>query len=153
VAVTARDEATTEFGESLVRDLRAVPFRLADEVKPLYHAAAVFCSNYLVAVEGVAQELFRLAGIEDPLPMFEPLARAALDATFALGPEQALTGPSARGDVGTIARNLESLSERAPDAIPAYLALAEVAAGLAVRTGRLGPEDARKVVEVLDQWK
>jgi predicted short-subunit dehydrogenase-like oxidoreductase (DUF2520 family) len=153
IAVTARDEPTTQYGESLARDLHGVPFRLAEEVKPLYHCAAVFCSNYLVAVEGVAEELFRLAGIEDPLPLFEPLARAAFEATFAVGSGQALTGPAARGDAGTISRNLEALTERAPDAIPAYVALAEIAAGMAERNGRLAPEELRKVVEVLDQWR
>ncbi len=36
------------------RDLGAIPFRLADADRPLYHAAAVFASNYLVATTGAA---------------------------------------------------------------------------------------------------
>ncbi|MGH2555784.1 MAG: Rossmann-like and DUF2520 domain-containing protein [Actinomycetota bacterium] len=153
IAVTAEDEDGFAHGERLARDVGGLPFRIADEVKPLYHAAAVFCSNYLVAVEGMAEHLFRLAGLEDPLPSFEPLARTALETTFARGPWAALTGPAARGDAGTIAMNLTALAERAPEAIPAYVALARVAADLAARAGRLAPQGRATVEEVLARWK
>jgi predicted short-subunit dehydrogenase-like oxidoreductase (DUF2520 family) len=152
IAVTAGEEEAFAFGGGLARDAGGRPFRLADEVKPLYHAAAVFCSNYLVAVEGMAEHLFRLAGLEDPLPSFQPLARAAFDSTFALGPADALTGPAARGDAGTIERNLVALAERAPEAIAAYVSLARVAAGVAVRNGKLNPEGEARVEEVLRRW-
>ena len=153
VAVTARDEPTSALGESLARDVGGLPFRLDDQIKPLYHAAAVFCSNYLVAVEGMAEHLFRLTGLEAPVPMFAPLARAALDASLSRGPRAALTGPAARGDVGTIARNLGALAGYAPEAIESYLALAGVAARLAVEDGRLSEEDLRGLQEVLDRWR
>jgi predicted short-subunit dehydrogenase-like oxidoreductase (DUF2520 family) len=152
IAVTARDEEGFAYGEALARDVEGKPFRLADEVKPLYHAAAVFASNYLVAVEGMAEHLFRLAGLDDALRAFEPLARTALDATFAMGPGDALTGPAARGDAGTIDRNLAALAERAPEAVPAYVALATVAADLAVRRGRLTAEGRARVEEALRAW-
>jgi predicted short-subunit dehydrogenase-like oxidoreductase (DUF2520 family) len=152
IAVTGFDENAFLFGETLARDAGGRPFRLADEVKPLYHAAAVFCSNYLVAVEGMAERLFRLAGIIEPLEVFEPLARAAFESTFSLGAESALTGPAARGDAGTIARNLAALHERAPDAIPAYVALARVAVGMAAGTGRLGADGKARVEEELRRW-
>jgi len=153
VAVTARDERTSAVGEALARDVGGVPFRLDDQIKPLYHAAAVFCSNYLVAVEGMAEHLFHLAGLEAPVPMFAPLARAALDASLSRGPRAALTGPAARGDVGTIARNLGALAGYAPEAIESYLALAGVAARLAAEDGRLSEEDLRGLEEVLARWR
>jgi predicted short-subunit dehydrogenase-like oxidoreductase (DUF2520 family) len=153
VAVTAREERTSLLGESLARDAGGLPFRLDDQIKPLYHAAAVFCSNYLVAVEGMAEHLFRLAGLEAPVPMFAPLARAALDASLSRGPRAALTGPAARGDVGTIARNLGALAGYAPEAIESYLALAGVAARLAAEDGRLSEEDLRGLEEVLARWR
>lgn len=152
IAVTATDEGGFAYGEGLARDVGGLPFRIADEVKPLYHAAAVFCSNYLVAVEGMAEHLFRLAGLEEPLRSFEPLARTALEGTFAKGPGAALTGPAARGDAGTIARNLAALADRSPEAVPAYVALARVAADLASRAGRLTPDGRAGVEEVLGRW-
>jgi len=153
IAVTARDEEGYAYGEALGLDLSGRPFRLSDDVKPLYHAAAVFCSNYLVAVEGVADELFRLAGLEDPLKLFGPLARTALEATLESGPRAAITGPAARGDAGTIRRNLDALAARAPETVSPYVALARVALGLAVAAGRLDEVRAEGVREVLDQWR
>jgi predicted short-subunit dehydrogenase-like oxidoreductase (DUF2520 family) len=153
IAVTARGEVGYERGESMARDVGANPFRLPDDAKPLYHAAAVFCSNYLVVVEGMAEHLFRLAGLEEPVPRFEPLARAALEAALARGPRRALTGPAARGDVGTVARNLRALAERAPDAVESYLALARVAGRLAFEDGRLSERDRQLLEEVLAGWR
>jgi predicted short-subunit dehydrogenase-like oxidoreductase (DUF2520 family) len=152
IAVTARGDAGYRYGETLAKDVGGNPFRLADEVKPLYHAAAVFCSNYLVAVEGMAEHLFRLAGIREPLPLIEPLARSAFESTFGRGPAEALTGPAVRGDAGTIVRNLEALATHAPDAVPAYVALARVAVGLAARSGRVSTEGQARVEEVLERW-
>ena len=153
IAVTARDEEAAAFGEALARDAGGRPFRLADEVKPLYHAAAVFCANYLVAVEGMAEHLLQLAGVEGGLHLLRPLASTAFDRTFQLGPGAALTGPAARGDIGTIQRNLRALREGWPDAMEPYIALAKAAARLAESAGRIGPDDVQRMEEVLARWR
>jgi predicted short-subunit dehydrogenase-like oxidoreductase (DUF2520 family) len=151
-AVTARTERGLAFGERLARDLGGVPFRLEDRLKPLYHGAAVFAANYLVTVEAVAERLFRLAGLSEPGPLFAPLARAVLDRALAEGPAAALTGPAARGDAGTVARNLEALAEHAPEAVPAYVALARLAAGIALEAGHLSEEGRARLEEALAPW-
>lgn len=151
-AVTAGTDEALAFGESLARDAGGVPFRVADNMKPLYHAAAVFCANYLVTVEAVAEGLFRAAGLDDPIPLFAPLARAALENALIQGPMPALTGPAVRGDAGTITRNLEALSSEAPETITAYVALARLAAGIAVQTGALSLEQRQRVEKVLTRW-
>ncbi len=152
-AVTALDEAGYALGERMATDVGARPFRLADEVKPLYHAAAVFASNYLVVVTAVAEELFKAAGLADPLGLFLPLSEASLENAADLGPGAALTGPAVRGDAGTVERNLRALAERAPEAVPAYVALADVALALAERAGRLRAEGRAVVRGVLDRWR
>src|SRR5581483_6388769 len=98
MAVTALSEDGFALGERLARDVGGRPFRLADQDRPLYHAAAVFASNYLVAVLSVAEDLFGRLGLEREL--FLPLARASLDNTAATGAALALTGPGGRGDGG-----------------------------------------------------
>jgi predicted short-subunit dehydrogenase-like oxidoreductase (DUF2520 family) len=153
MAVTARDQAATELGEALARDVGAVPFVLRDDVKPLYHAAAVFCANYLVVVEGIAERVMREAGVDDPLPLLQPLGRTAFDRAFGLGPASALTGPASRGDVGTIERNLRALADGDPEAVDAYVALARAAARLANEAGRLADDDRRRVEEALRTWR
>jgi predicted short-subunit dehydrogenase-like oxidoreductase (DUF2520 family) len=152
MAVTARTETGYARGEALALALGAVPFRLAEESKSLYHAAAVFCSNYLVVVEGVAEELFRLAGVEEPSVIMQPLARASFEATMERGAAAALTGPAARGDAGTVARTLEELRRRAPGAAHAYAVLAREAARLAELGGKLSRKARERLEEVLDPW-
>ena len=152
-AVTARSEAGYELGERIATDAGGRPFRLEDAMKPLYHAAAVFASNYLVVLTAVAEELERAAGVPEPLQALEPIQRATLDNVSTLGPEGALTGPSVRGDAVTVERNLEALREHAPEAIPAYVALAELAVGLATRSGRLAEDGRKAVEEVLTRWR
>jgi predicted short-subunit dehydrogenase-like oxidoreductase (DUF2520 family) len=152
MAVTATDEAGAALGESLARAVGARPFRLDDRAKPLYHAAAVFASNDVIVVTGLAERLFRAAGLPEPLELFAPLARTALENALNLGPAAALTGPVARGDAGTLEVHLGALRAAAPDTVPAYVALARAALDLAERAGSLPPGGRGAVEEVLARW-
>lgn len=151
-AVTARDEEAFSLGERLAADAGGRPFRLLDEHKGLYHAAAVFASNYLVVVEGLAEDLFALAGIPDPRPLFGPLAEGTLANVLERGAREALTGPVARGDAGTVRKNLEALGERALSSVAPYAALARAAVRIAAGAGRLSDHDRIRIEEVLDAW-
>jgi predicted short-subunit dehydrogenase-like oxidoreductase (DUF2520 family) len=152
IAVTAEDEEGYLLGERLANDLHAVPFRLADELRPLYHAAAVFASNYLVTASAIAESLFAAAGLPDPAHAMAPLQRASLDHVEQLGPARALTGPAVRGDAGTVRRNLEALERHAPGLVPSYVTMARATLDLAERSGRL-PSGSRATVEdVLAAW-
>ena len=152
-AVTANDEAGHERGERLARDAGGRPFRIADERKPLYHAAAVFASNYVVTVTALAEELERAAGVPDPLGALTPLQEATLANVHRVGPAEALTGPAVRGDAVTLRRNLEALALHAPEAVRPYVALADLALALAERAGRVPPEGRVAVEEVLVRWR
>jgi predicted short-subunit dehydrogenase-like oxidoreductase (DUF2520 family) len=152
MAVTARDEDGLALGERLATDVAGRPFRLDDELKPLYHAAAVFASNYFVAVTAMATDLLRMAGVDEPLAKLLPLSRATLGNVEEMGPEAALTGPAARGDAGAITRNLEALATAAPQAVPVYVALARAALEIGARSGRVPPERSAAVEEALAQW-
>ena len=152
-AVTARDEEGFSWAERLARDAGGRPFRIADERKPLYHAAAVFASNYLVTVTAIAEELERAAGLTDPLGALGPLQEATLANVARVGPAEALTGPAVRGDAATVRRNLEALAEHAPEAVRPYVALADLALAMAERSGRLRETGRDAVEEVLERWR
>jgi predicted short-subunit dehydrogenase-like oxidoreductase (DUF2520 family) len=153
IAVTAEIEEVEAFGQDLARDAGARPFALSDEVKPLYHAGAVFASNYLVAVEALAEQILTAAGVADASSLLEPLARSAFDRAFALGPEAALTGPAVRGDAGTIERNLRALAATVPGAVASYVTLADAAAAIALEAGRIDAGQHARVREALDPWR
>jgi predicted short-subunit dehydrogenase-like oxidoreductase (DUF2520 family) len=52
-----------------------------------------------------------------------PLVRATIDNWAAAGPQRALTGPIARGDEDTVARQRAAVAERAPDLLELFDAL------------------------------
>jgi predicted short-subunit dehydrogenase-like oxidoreductase (DUF2520 family) len=152
IAITAEDEDGHVLGEELAGDLEGVPFRLADEFRPLYHAAAVFASNYLVTASAIAESLFDIAGVPDPAEAMWPLQRASLGHVERLGPADALTGPAVRGDAGTIRRNLGALERYAPELVPSYVAMARATLDLAERSGRLQPGSRAAVEDALAAW-
>jgi len=80
--------------------------------RPLYHAAGVLGSNYLVVLMSEALRLLVQAGIpeEDAFPSLVALARGAVENVAELGFSTALTGPIGRGDVDTVDLHLRTLS-------------------------------------------
>jgi predicted short-subunit dehydrogenase-like oxidoreductase (DUF2520 family) len=82
--------------------------------RPLYHAAAVFASNYLAGLIGAAGRLMAQAGVpeDEALRAILPLARGSLENLGRLGPVRALTGPVSRGDVETVRLHLRTLEPR-----------------------------------------
>jgi predicted short-subunit dehydrogenase-like oxidoreductase (DUF2520 family) len=152
-AVTAESEPGFELGERIALDVGGRPFRLEDAMKPLYHAAAVIASNYLVTITALAERLERAAGVEDAMAALAPLQEATLANMQAVGPGAALTGPAVRGDAVTVERNIEALAAHAPNAVGTYVALAALALELAGDSGRLSPEGRAAVDEVLARWR
>lgn len=92
--------------------------------KSLYHAGAVFGSNYVAALLDIAEELI---GLEDAREDIAALARSAIDNWSAhRGPER-FTGPAARGDLEVIERHLTALRDRPQIAELYKLLAAEIA--------------------------
>lgn len=129
VAVTAGDPELQGFLEDLARSMALHPFPLADTHRALYHAAAAASSNYVIVGLALAEELFRRAGV--PFEAARPLVAAATDNAFRLGPVAALTGPIARGDVGTVRGQLAAVAQWAPEMNDDYRALAKATARVA----------------------
>jgi predicted short-subunit dehydrogenase-like oxidoreductase (DUF2520 family) len=152
VAISADDDDGWFMAERIAEDLMGEPFRLQEDHRALYHAAAVFASNYLVTATAVAEQLLAAAGVDDPAAALRPLQRATVDNVASLGAGDALTGPAVRGDAGTIERNLEALAARTPWAVAAYVEMARLALDLSVRSGRLADRQRASVEEVLARW-
>jgi len=136
-----------EAGERIAKDLGMRPFRIATKSKAIYHAGAVFASNYLVVVEAIAQRLLRHAGLSDAdaWAALRPLVEGTFENLSRHEPREALTGPVVRGDTATIVRHLESL---AVDDAKLYRALGRAALELAQKQG-MDEATAEKVAEAL----
>jgi predicted short-subunit dehydrogenase-like oxidoreductase (DUF2520 family) len=113
---------------ALAAALRMHAVEVADADRALYHAAASMASNYLVTLETEAADLAARAGVVRELLV--PLIRATVDQWAEQG-ARALTGPIARGDHATVARQRAAIAERAPALLPLWDALAERTAALA----------------------
>lgn len=95
---------------AMIESLGNPAYRMPSHVKELYHCAAVFVSNFAVALAHTGEQLFRSCGMEDAtMPLYQ-LMLSNVCSVRELGPEAALTGPVERGDAVTVARHLAALS-------------------------------------------
>jgi predicted short-subunit dehydrogenase-like oxidoreductase (DUF2520 family) len=103
--------------------------------KTVYHAASVFASNYLTTVLDAALRAYQAAGIPEEVAreLARPLATETLANVFRLGPETALSGPIARGDAATVARQQAAVHAWDPATGKLYEALAAATWDLARR--------------------
>ncbi|THA25174.1 DUF2520 domain-containing protein [Streptomyces sp. RKND-216] len=145
--VTAPEELRLA-AEALVIEMGGEPEWIAEEVRPLYHAALALGANHLVTLVAQSMELLREAGVGAPDRMLGPLLGAALDNALRSG-DAALTGPVARGDAGTVAAHITELRAHAPHAVAGYLAMARTTADRALAHGLLKPEHAEDLLDVL----
>jgi predicted short-subunit dehydrogenase-like oxidoreductase (DUF2520 family) len=109
--------------------------------KTVYHAASVFASNYLVTVLDAALRAYAAAGVppEVARELARPLASETLANVFRLGAPAALSGPVARGDMATVARQQAALQGWDKSTASLYAALVEATTALAERKRRGAP--------------
>jgi predicted short-subunit dehydrogenase-like oxidoreductase (DUF2520 family) len=121
-----------------LRACGARPVAIDVSAKTVYHAAAVFASNYLVTLVDAALRAYQAAGIPEPVAreLAQPLAMETLANAFRLGPAAALSGPIARGDMATVARQQRAVEQWDGAAGQLYQALVAPTADLARRKHR-----------------
>ncbi len=134
--------------ETLVLEMGGEPFFVAEGDRTLYHAALVTGANHLVTLVAEAADLLRTAGVSEPARILAPLLTAALDNGLRRG-DRGLTGPVSRGDVGTVGRHLETLGQRAPESVAAYVAMARRTTERALAAGRLKKHEGAPLLDLL----
>jgi predicted short-subunit dehydrogenase-like oxidoreductase (DUF2520 family) len=115
-AVTAESDETRAAGRWLAETLGLHPFELADAERTLYHAGAVFVSNYLVTLHRAAALLFESAGA--PPEALVPLMQRTIENDFEL------TGPISRGDWPTVEAHRAAIRAAHPELEQLYETLA-----------------------------
>ena len=145
-------EAARPVAEALVLEMGAEPVWVAEADRARYHAALAHGANHLVTLVAQALQVLRGAGIEAPDRVLAPLLSAALDGALRAG-DAATTGPVVRGDAGTVAAHVRELAHESPDVLPTYVALARATAVRALASGRLSPQVAESLLDVLARSK
>jgi len=106
---------------------------VSPETKRLYHAAAVFGSNYVAAMLDISERLMKLAGVDSARDDLIALALSAIENWHRHQDARRFTGPAARGDREVLEGHLAALRDE-PQLAEIYELLAAEIAGSVVAT-------------------
>lgn len=136
--------------QKVVQKMEAIPIRVSPRQKRKLHVAAVFASNYLVALMATSEQIIEEAGMIEGVRLLDPLVRQTLANILEYGVENALTGPVARGDAATVCQHLESLkSDRQKSDL--YRLLGQKALEIARERGNLPEHDLGVLRDLLEE--
>jgi predicted short-subunit dehydrogenase-like oxidoreductase (DUF2520 family) len=125
------------------------------ELKPgdkvLYHAAAVFACNYLVTLIKLALDLWLNFGVssKEATRALLPLLEGTINNIDNVGLPNCLTGPVARGDLGTIERHLSALEAKSPSLLTTYKELGLQTIPIALAKGKINEQKAEEMKALL----
>jgi predicted short-subunit dehydrogenase-like oxidoreductase (DUF2520 family) len=128
-AVAGSSPAMLDLARELASRLGMRPIDIAPGDRAAYHAAASIASNFLITLEAAAERLAVTVGVQRS--DLVPLVRATVDNWAQLGSERALTGPVARGDEATVARQRRAIVERSPDLVALFDTMVDATRALA----------------------
>ncbi|HKY80910.1 MAG TPA: DUF2520 domain-containing protein [Sphingobium sp.] len=146
-AVTGATDPALAAARTIVAQLGGIPVDIAEEYRPLYHAALCHGANHLVTLIAGSCEALAAAGVDDPAALLAPLARAALENSLGKG-MAGLSGPLLRGDAETIAGHISALRKDCPPLLPPYQAMALATLDALERlNGKDGPSPCRSMLD------
>jgi predicted short-subunit dehydrogenase-like oxidoreductase (DUF2520 family) len=125
--------------------------RLKSKDKVAYHAAAVFACNYLVTLIKLSTDLWETFRVppEKATRALLPLLRGTLNNIETLGIPQCLTGPIARGDIGTITKHLKTLQKKTPALLSTYKELGHQTVPIALAKGKIDKKRSTELDKIL----
>ena len=105
------EERASETAIDIVNSLGGIPFSIASDSKPLYHAAAVSAAGHVTALIDIAEELMQTAGVpsDKSLDALLPLIESVIANIKRQGTKRSLTGTYARGDVETARKHIDAV--------------------------------------------
>ncbi|KUG24313.1 hypothetical protein ASZ90_005864 [hydrocarbon metagenome] len=149
-AITSDKKAQAP-ARNIVVHLGGIPFFISSNQKPLYHAAACIASNYLVALINTVESIYQAIGLneKDAKKAYLPLVYGSLRNIENSGSIPSLTGPIARGDLGTIKKHISAISKNLPQYSSLYSSLGLIAVKVAQKKGTLNNRQAKEINTIL----
>jgi predicted short-subunit dehydrogenase-like oxidoreductase (DUF2520 family) len=136
----------------IAKALDGVAIELGAGNKVLYHAAAVMACNYLVTLMKLSTDIWQGFGVDsnEAIAALSPLVQGTVNNLINVGLPNCLTGPIARGDVGTIQAHMDAFKEKMPELLKMYreLGLQTIPIGLA--KGTLSKDKANELKKILE---
>jgi predicted short-subunit dehydrogenase-like oxidoreductase (DUF2520 family) len=145
-------EAEEWASEIITSDLAGDPRIVAEDNRPLWHAASVVTSNGIAALLSSSEALLDEIGVAAPVDVVGPLAAGTVaNARQGGGGGPTLTGPVVRGEVATIRSHLDAVATQAPTMLDSYVTVTRLVLAAATRSGRLPLETATRIETVIDR--
>ncbi|MFM6993295.1 MAG: Rossmann-like and DUF2520 domain-containing protein [Rhodoferax sp.] len=144
-ALEGDTDACAQLSDALTA-IGAQCFAVRSQDKLLYHAGAVFATNFVPVLQAVAEDAWQKSGVPQALipHLRASLLQNAVSNITRLGPQGALTGPAARGDTAAIARQADAVAQWDPAAGAAYSALSALALRMANTSSTTDTSAAKK---------
>ena len=136
--------------EDLVNLLRTNTIKLTKHQKSLLHVAAVFSSNYLVALMHQTEKILNHAELNEGISLLEPLINQTLQNILDKGTVEALTGPISRGDVNSVQKHLE-LIEGDPTSKNFYKMMGLIALEITSQRKEVQPKKLQQLRDLLNK--
>ncbi len=138
-----------KLARQIVTDLEGRPVVISKDMKPLYHIACVFASNYMMVFINAISEMAKRLGFGAAwTEVFGPLMTTSMENAVTQPIGSALTGPIVRMDIETLERHLDTLTESAPNLFPMYSVFGIELARLAKSSGRLTENEFSRILTV-----
>ncbi len=149
-AVEAEEPLRTEL-KQMAAALGGYSIELESQDKVLYHASAVIACNYLVTLVKIATDLWQEFGVtrSDAVRALLPLLKGTLNNLENIGIPGCLTGPIARGDIGTVQKHLRALDGANASVAAAYRLLGLETVPIALAKGKIDGNRAKELTDVL----
>jgi len=134
----------------IASDLEGLPVIVVEEARPVWHAASVSTSNGIASLLAVSEAMLSAIGIDEPHRVLGPLAAGTVANATERGAAEILTGPVVRSERTTIGRHLDALADTSPQLAEDYARIARVIVDAATRTRRVEPDEAERMLELLE---
>jgi predicted short-subunit dehydrogenase-like oxidoreductase (DUF2520 family) len=142
------DAKAVELLKTVAADLGAKPVPLNREQKSILHVAAVFMSNYVVALGSIAGRLIKENIPDADLSVLMPLLVRTVSNLEGGKPADVLSGPVARGDSQTVRQHLDVLKDK-EQMLMVYKLMGREALRLAEQKGGLPAQSLQELQELL----
>lgn len=151
-AIEAEEPLLTELKKMAIA-LGGRYIQLEADDKVIYHAAAVMACNFLVTLIKEATDLWKTFDIptSQATQALLPLIKGTINNIENVGIPDCLTGPIARGDIGTVRKHIEALEKTAPSVLPTYLQMGLKTVPIALAKGKISRNQAEELETILKQ--
>ena len=146
-------EEIASFLEEMAKNLNAHPVFLTSEDKALYHMSGVMLGGLLTEYAAITTQLWEDIGRSrsDGIRALLPMMRQVANNLERFGLPEAVAGPYARGDVGTVRKHLEALRKRKPELMAFYCELALAGMGPVEEKQVLDETTRNEIINVLKE--